>query len=103
MTVTVPLFASQLNDGYTAEDIKAAYAERYNTELVSYVENADESGLVSGAKLSRKDSMQVSVAGNADRILLIAMYDNLGKGASGAAVECLNFVLGVEKTTGLEI
>ena len=103
MTVTVPLFASQLNEGYTAEDIKAAYAERYNTELVSYVENADESGLVSGAKLSRKDSMQVSVAGNADRILLIAMYDNLGKGASGAAVECLNFVLGVEKTTGLEI
>ena len=103
MTVTVPIFASQLNEGYTAEDIKAAYAERYNTELVSYVENADESGLVSGAKLSRKDSMQVSVAGNADRILLIAMYDNLGKGASGAAVECLNFVLGVEKTTGLEI
>ena len=103
MTVTVPLFASQLNEGYTAEDIKAAYAERYNTELVSYVKNADESGLVSGAKLSRKDSMQVSVAGNADRILLIAMYDNLGKGASGAAVECLNFVLGVEKTTGLEI
>ena len=103
MTVTVPIFASQLNEGYTAEDIKAAYAERYNTELVSYVENADESGLVSGAKLSRKDSMQVSVAGNADRILLIAMYDNLGKGASGAAVECLNFVLGAEKTTGLEI
>lgn len=103
MTVTVPLFASQLNEGFTAEDIKAAYAERYNTELVSYVEKADESGLVSGAKLSRKDSMQVSVAGNADRILLIAMYDNLGKGASGAAVECLNFVLGAEKTEGLEV
>ena len=103
MTVTVPIFASQLNEGYTGEDIKAAYAERYNTPLVSYVECADESGLVSGAKLSRKDSMQISVAGNSDRILLIAMYDNLGKGASGAAVECLNFVLGAEMTTGLEI
>ena len=103
MTVTVPIFASQLNDGFTVEDIKAAYAGRYNTELVSYVENADESGLVSGAKLSNKDSMQISVAGNSDRILLIAMYDNLGKGASGAAVECLNFVLGAEITTGLEI
>ena len=103
MTVTVPIFASQLNEGFTAEDIKAVYAEKYNTELVKYVECADESGLVSGAKLSRKDSMQVSVAGNADRILLIAMYDNLGKGASGAAVECLNFVLGAEKTTGLDI
>ena len=103
MTVTVPIFASQLNAGYTAEDIKKAYAERYNGELVKYVECADESGLVSGAKLSRKDSMQVSVAGNDDRILLIAMYDNLGKGASGAAVECLNFVLGANKTEGLEI
>lgn len=103
MTVTVPLFASQLNEGYTAEDIKAVYAEKYNDSLVKYVECADESGLVSGAKLSRKDSMQISVAGNDERILLIAMYDNLGKGASGAAVECLNFVLGNEKTQGLDI
>ena len=103
MTVTVPLFKSQLNDGFTAEDIKALYAEKYNSELVFFADCADESGLVSGAKLSHKDSMQISVAGNDDRILLIAMYDNLGKGASGAAVECLNFVLGAEKTQGLEI
>lgn len=103
MTVTVPLFASQLNDGFTADDIKKLYAEKYNTEIVEYLENADDGGLISGAKLSRKDSMKITVAGNADRILLIAMYDNLGKGASGAAVECLNFVLGAEKTEGLDI
>ena len=103
MTVTVPLFKSQLNDGYTVEDIKAAYAERYANEIVEYVENADESGLISGAKCSGLDSMKIAVAGNDDRILLIAMYDNLGKGASGAAVECLNYVLGVDKKTGLEL
>ena len=103
MTVTVPIFKSQLNDGYSVEDIKKLYAERYSSELVSFVECADESGLISGAKLSGLDSMKISVAGNDERILLIAMYDNLGKGASGAAVECLNYVLGVEKTTGLEI
>ena len=103
MTVTVPLFASQLNDGFTAEDIKKLYSEKYNTELVKYIENADDGGLISGAKLSSKDSMKITVAGNDDRILLIAMYDNLGKGASGAAVECLNFVLGAEKTEGLDI
>ena len=102
MTVTVPLFASQLNDGFTAEDIKHAYAEKYTSELVKYVECADESGLVSGAKLSGKDSMQISVEGNEERILLIAMYDNLGKGASGAAVECLNYILGADITKGLE-
>ena len=103
MTVTVPIFASQLNEGFTADDIKNLYAEKYNTELVEYVENADDGGLISGAKLSRKDSMKITVAGNSDRILLIAMYDNLGKGASGAAVECLNYVLGAEKTEGLDI
>ena len=103
MTVTVPLFASQLNDGFTTDDIKKLYSEKYDTELVEYLENADDGGLISGAKLSRKDSMKITVEGNADRILLIAMYDNLGKGASGAAVECLNYVLGAEKTEGLDI
>ena len=103
MTVTVPIFASQLNDGYTVEDIKAVYRDRYAGAIVKFVENADQSGLISGAKLSGYDSMQIGVAGNSDRILLIAMYDNLGKGASGAAVECLNYVLGVKKTEGLEI
>ena len=103
MTVTVPLFKSQLNDGFSVEDIRAVYAGKYASELVEYIECADESGLVSGAKLSGLDSMKISVAGNDERILLIAMYDNLGKGASGAAVECLNYVLGVDKTTGLEI
>ena len=103
MTVTVPLFKSQLNEGYTVEDIKKTYFARYTGEIVSFVENADETGLISGAKCSGLDSMKIAVAGNEDRILLIAMYDNLGKGASGAAVECLNYVLGVDKKTGLEL
>lgn len=103
MTVTVPIFASQLNEGFTVDDIKAAYAEKYNTELVKYVGCADETGFVSGAKLSHRDSMQIAVEGNGERILLIAMYDNLGKGASGAAVECLNIVLGIDKAVGLEV
>ena len=103
MTVTVPLFKSQLNEGYTVEDIKKTYFARYTGEIVSFVENADETGLISGAKCSGLDSMKIAVAGNEDRILLIAMYDNLGKGASGAAVECLNYVLGVDKKIGLEL
>ncbi len=103
MTVTVPLFASQLNDGFSVEDIKAAYAEKYNSEFVKYVGCADCSGFVSGAKLQGKDSMQIAVEGNGERILLIAMYDNLGKGASGAAVECMNIVLGLDKTIGLVV
>ena len=47
--------------------------------------------------------MKITVAGNADRILLMALYDNLGKGASGAGVECMNMAMGVAKTTGLTL
>ncbi len=101
MAVTVPLFKSQLQG--SAEDIKRLYAAKYNGELVRYVESADENGFLSGLALSGKDSMQVTVAGNDERILLIAAYDNLGKGASGAAIECMNMAIGEERTKGLAL
>ena len=47
--------------------------------------------------------MEISVAGNSERILLISRYDNLGKGASGAAVQCMNLSLGISETKGLEL
>ena len=74
------------------------------TVTVTHVdENADENGFLSASALSGKDDMQITVSGNNERILLVAMYDNLGKGASGAAVECMNYVLGVAPETGLEL
>lgn len=102
MTVTVPLFASDLKRG-TVEDVKAVYREKYTGNIVTYTESADEGGFISAHSVANKDSMKITVVGNEDRILLIAMYDNLGKGASGAAVECMNFVLGVDSETGLEL
>ena len=101
MTVTVPLFKSQIKG--SVEDVKRIYAEKYQGEIVCYEENADENGFISGLKEGKKDGMKVTVTGNDERILLIACYDNLGKGASGAAVECMNIALGVEKTKGLEL
>lgn len=101
MTVTVPLFKSQLTCG--VEEIKKIYAKKYRGEIVEYVESIDDNGFVSGLKVGKKDGMKISVAGNEERILLIAAYDNLGKGASGAAIECMNIALGVEKTKGLEL
>jgi len=71
--------------------------------MVTYKASMDEGGFLSGAGQSYKDTMEVTVCGNEDRILLISRYDNLGKGASGAAVQCLNMVLGVDITTGLEL
>lgn len=102
MEVTVPLFKSQLARG-GIEDIRKVYRELYNTDIVRYEESCDESGFLSAAAMSDKDSMRIEVHGNEDRILLVARYDNLGKGASGAAVECLNIKLGCEPTKMLEI
>ena len=101
MEVTIPLFASQVNA--SVEEIKAIYKEKYTGPIVKYVEDFDESGFVSANKLSFNDGMEISVSGNDERILLIARYDNLGKGASGAAIECMNIVLGADETTGLDI
>ena len=101
MEVSVPLFKSQING--TVDDIKRVYKEKYNGPVVRYKEEFDEGGFVSANSLTGKDSMEISVSGNEDRILLISRYDNLGKGASGAAVECMNIVMGVDKTTGLEL
>lgn len=102
MTVTVPLFASDLKKG-NVNDIKELYRKKYNGNIVKYVDSEELGGFISAHDMAKKDSMRITVCGNDDRILLVAMYDNLGKGASGAAVECLNYVLGVDPETGLEI
>ena len=103
MEVTVPLFKSQLNSGYTIEDIKNTYKEKYFGPIVTYNPNMDKDDFISANGLEMKDTMQVAVYGNEDRIILVAQYDNLGKGASGAAVECMNIVIGTDETTGLDI
>lgn len=101
MEVTIPLFVSQING--SLDDIKEIYKKKYNGNIVKYKEDFAENGFVSANKLSFNDSMEISVSGNSDRILLIARYDNLGKGASGAALQCMNLVLGTEQTKGLNI
>ncbi len=103
MEVTVPLFAKNLNNRYTLEDIKRVYKETYNGNIVKYADSADDAGFLSAGILSGKDSMLVTAYGNEDRFILVALYDNLGKGASGAAVECMNMVMGKSPETGLVI
>ncbi len=101
MQVTVPLFAAQCVPGTTPETIAGIYRKVYTGPVVSFAETPGENGFLSAVSLAGKDSMRVSVTGNEERMLLLAVYDNLGKGASGAAVECLNMVLGTEPTKGL--
>ncbi len=101
MQVMIPIEPKKINT--SIEAIKNTYKNKYNGKVIKFEENADENGFLSAAAFSKKDCMQITVEGNNDRALLIARYDNLGKGASGAAVECLNLALGIEETIGLEL
>ena len=101
MEVTVPVFASQLKGGIG--DVKDAYRGAYPGPVVRYVDNAGENGFLSAGALAGRDDMEISVAGCDERVLLTARFDNLGKGASGAAIQNMNILLGVDEMEGLVI
>ncbi len=101
MEVSVPLFASQLKG--SVSDVRELYRSYYQTGLIRFADAADEGGFLSANAFSGRDDMQVAVCGNDDRILLVARFDNLGKGASGAAIQNMNIALGWEEATGLNV
>ncbi|HIR86422.1 MAG TPA: N-acetyl-gamma-glutamyl-phosphate reductase [Candidatus Limivicinus faecipullorum] len=101
MEVTVPLFRKDIKG--SMEDIKEVYREYYSSGLVHFEEDDPEAGLLSGAALSGRDDMEIRVTGCDERILLISRFDNLGKGASGAAIQNMNIILGLDEKTGLTV
>ena len=101
MEVTVPVFAADLKGGM--EDIKNLYKSCYAGGLVKFTDETDPDGMLSAAAFSGRDDMTVSVYGNDDRIILVSRFDNLGKGASGAAIQNMNIILGIDESTGLNV
>lgn len=99
METIIPLFGSDIHG--TMADIRNAYREFYTGPLVYYKEDADENGFASANTMSGRDDMELSLYGNPDRMLLVARFDNLGKGASGSAIQNLNLMMGAPETTGL--
>ncbi len=104
MMVTVGLFADQIN-GAGVDKIAQVYREVYNSGVVKYVEPSEfaPDGFISAASIAGVDRMEITVTGSDERVLLMSRFDNLGKGASGAAVQCMNIMLGVDETTGLTL
>ena len=99
MEVTVPIAAGDIKT-----DIKGLYEiyrNYYDNGLVHFCEDVQEGGFLSAAALSGRDDMQITVCGNDERIILVARYDNLGKGASGSAIQNMNILMGVDEKTGL--
>lgn len=101
MEVVITLAREQING--TLDGIRNIYKSYYDGEIIKYRENADESGFLSASAFSGRDDMEISVFGNDDRIMLVSRFDNLGKGASGAAIQNMNIVLGLLEATGLNI
>lgn len=103
MVVSVPVFSSMLNGHPTLSDIHEIYTKHYSGGKTVQVRPAGINGFLGSNNLSGKDNLLIEVTGNDDRILLAARFDNLGKGASGAAVQCMNLTLGFDETKGLEL
>ena len=101
MEVTVPVFARDLCGSLA--DVKAVYREAFADGLVRFTEENGEGGFLSAGGLAMRDDMEVYAEGNDERVLLISRFDNLGKGASGAAIQNMNIMLGVKEDTGLNV
>ncbi len=101
MTVTIPLSARLLSKKVTAKDIHKIFSEHYNGKKLVTVRDFGTEGFLSTNSKSGKDSMEILVLGNDDRILIASTFDNLGKGASGAALQCFNLITGTDECTGL--
>jgi N-acetyl-gamma-glutamyl-phosphate reductase len=100
MQVTVPLFASDLT--CSISDLKEIYKSTYNGKVVRF-DDFDNGGFIPSNDFSGRDDMVISVFGNEERITLVSRFDNLGKGASGAAVQNMNIALGVDETLSLNL
>ena len=106
LAVTVPLHLSQLARGATAEAVHAALARRYADErFVNVLPLRDpatlEHGFLDVQACNDSNRIDILVFANDSQVLLAARLDNLGKGASGAAVQSMNVHLGVDEALGL--
>ena len=104
MATTVPLHMAQLSGVQTLAQLRAAYADFYAGAALVRVADEEETaayGKLYGNAMAGRDTLTIVVAGNDERCTVTALFDNLGKGASGAAIQNMNLALGVEPTAGL--
>jgi N-acetyl-gamma-glutamyl-phosphate reductase len=106
MVVSVPIQTRMLSNGVTAKQVHEMYAKHYSGAKLVEVKplmslEEQKSFFLASNTLSGQSKLEIFVFGNDEQILLAARLDNLGKGASGAAVQCLNIMMGIDETTGL--
>lgn len=107
MVMSVPIYTDMLLKCHTPEEIYKVFDKFYEGEKFIKVmppeAEAGEGNMLAGNGCSGWDGLKIFITGNEDRVVLSAQFDNLGKGASGAAIQCLNIVLGCEEDKGLQL
>ena len=105
MVVSIPIQSRLLNKKVTPEDVREALYDNYkDSNFIEVKPQGTESlpdGFLNSNALSGTNKMELFVFGDEEQMLLCSRLDNLGKGASGAAVQCLNIMMGIDETTGL--
>ena len=103
MATTVPFHMSQMQGVSTLAEVRQKLADYYaGAALVHVADGTDTAKLYANAQAG-KDTLVLYVAGNDEQFTITALFDNLGKGASGAAVQNMNLMLGFDETTGLNL
>lgn len=104
MVVSIPLFKNMLAKDISIDNVREILKEHYDGKPFVKVRDAGYSENMIGANnFEGRDDMEIEVNGNEDRIVITSRFDNLGKGASGAAIQCMNLATGTDETKGLVI
>lgn len=99
MTVNVPLFVSMLEKKTSVSDLKKYYEDFYSE--TNFISVGSEDKFISANNLVGTNKMEILVNGNDEQIVLSSRFDNLGKGASGAAIQNLNIAFGLDEKISL--
>lgn len=107
MIVSLPIYAHLLKEKITPEKLQERFAKYYEGEqfikVMPFGSEAEGNGFFAANAMSGRDDARIYITGNEDRLLVSAVFDNLGKGASGAAVQCMNIVAGCSENKGLNL
>ena len=107
MVMSVPVYTHMLNNVHTVEEVHAAISKFYEgqrfVKVMPLDAQAGEGNMLAGNACSGWDGLRIFITGNDERIVLSSQFDNLGKGASGAAIQCLNIMMGCDEAKGLNL
>lgn len=107
MIVNLPIHTRLMKKKMRPEELRDVLAEHYSGQqfirVCRYGSESETNGFLAANSMAGVDYANILVTGNEDRIIVSAIFDNLGKGASGAAVECLNISMGIDPATGLVV